>query len=42
MVFQALLTGSRPRICWRDSLGTSQEELQDVAGEKDVWANLVG
>lgn len=38
----------RPRTCWRDyiyhmaweCLGIPQEELEDVAEEKDIWAAL--
>lgn len=46
MVFQdILLTGSRPRTCWRHNVfhigrETPQEELEDVAEETDVWTNL--
>ena len=53
-VFQARPTGKRhrgrPRTRWRDyisrlaweHLGVPQEELENVAGERDVWNTLLG
>ena len=52
-VFRARPTGRRPRgrrrTCWRDyvsrlaweCLGIPQEELDEVAGEREVWASLL-
>jgi len=52
-VFWARLTGRRPRgkprTCWRDyvfrlaweCLGVPPEELEEVAGDRDVWASLL-
>ncbi|KAK0156594.1 putative uncharacterized transposon-derived protein F52C9.6 [Merluccius polli] len=52
-VFRARPTGrrprGRPRTCWRDyvsrlaweCLGIAQEELDEVAGEREVWASLL-
>ena len=52
-VFRARPTGrrprGRPRTCWRDyvsrlvweRLGIPQEELDEVAGEREVWASLL-
>ncbi|KAK3509001.1 hypothetical protein QTP70_015948 [Hemibagrus guttatus] len=52
-VFRACPTGKRPRgrprTCWRDyvsclaweRLGVPPEELEDVSGEREVWASLL-
>ena len=52
-VFRTRPTGrrprGRPRICWRDyvsrlawkRLGVPREELDEVAGEREVWASLL-
>ena len=52
-VFQARPTGrrprGRPRTCWRDDfsrlalecLGVPPEELEEVAGDRDVWVSLL-
>ena len=48
-VFRARPTGRRPRTRWRDyvsrlaweRLGVPLEELDEVAGEREVWASLL-